>query len=639
MDQTDSNLFTNFIQPSLKIERLNVTSSTSSDKDAVGDKDCNVHDINMNDLINKCVPGAKLMVVGQGGIGKSTLLSEIALRWQKQLHGPLSKFKQLYLIPLREVNNHTELMERIICNDLQILSPNLETDVRRSLKFASSSAMFLIDGYDELRGRNRRKTTINSLLAGEVSPNSCVVVTTRTYAEEHIENQFRHNYWRVQAGGFTSDNLLEHTNIIFPDEDPKQLLQVLTQDIPRDVIHIPLFFNLVCYIEKERRKRISPGHTLSRQFHTACSVLDAAWGIMLGINEEKEGIQDNVVFYKSFWDRNIDTNTTRLLKDLSKMCFECVTSDGNKDELMYEFTNETLSSHGLCMEELGRLGLLQKKKTGKSGKVFMSFVHTLFQEHMAAYHMTQHPEDLKSVLARLDGFDKDTEKALGPYANSIVFAVAMKPDILKEVASKIHCITLTAASHHAKRLPNYMNLSYVARLLHECATKEAGDHLINALLQAKIPLNSPCGYPCRVPDMHPVSYGTLLCKLGSRGCLSLLHRMYHYMFSVNGNRGTICNFGKCTTLVLVDPIVVACLPVMIITAIERLLITPTGHLDVLQHTIHWTVSKLIVRVEVFLPPSTLLLYYYFYSCVLLLLPPLSLPLPLLLLLYYYYYYY
>ena len=192
-------------------------------------------------------------------MGKSTMMCQIAKIWMKQTQTMTAReresmlwFKQVYLIPVRLIHNHTETLERIITHDLKMLGYGREGDVRRQLKFCSVQVLFLVDGYDEMSKKERKNSTINKLLAGEVAPSSTVLVTTRPHCLEYLQQIFATEFPR----GLTITSLLELDDYEvrtvlrsrFPDDDPDTLMRQFLEGAPGYIYRIPFFFTVLCDI-------------------------------------------------------------------------------------------------------------------------------------------------------------------------------------------------------------------------------------------------------------------------------------------------------------------------------------------------------------------------------------------------------
>ena len=431
------------------------------------------HDKNLSllEFCGKLSKGTKIINIAQAGMGKSTMMCQIAKRWMKENQmsntnelPDILRFKQVYLIPVRLIHNHRETLERIITHDLNLLGHDKEGDVRRQLKFNSSDVLFLIDGYDEMSEKERKYTTINKLLSGEVAPNAAVLTTSRPHCLEYLKQC-------VTAGTFMTRLLELDIQVVktslrlrFPDDNPDMLMNILS-DVPGDIYRIPFFFTVLCYIWTCRKNYIATSS--EHHFRGVTDIMDAMWGLMLGIKEQKEDGCEHPQFYKSFRDGKLDISTHRLIKNLAELCFETVKYEKST------FDNKQLQKYQIGLDELGKFGIFKIDPVGK----YHSFVHKLFIEHCAAFHLVGSNLNISELLG--DGAILYNQHQC---KNVILFAVGMESKFLSEIMNityELHFI-----KGEALRIRE-VDLSYQVRLLEECT--ESTSH------------NQYCEYISRLP--------------------------------------------------------------------------------------------------------------------------------------------
>ena len=399
-------------------------------------------------------PGARILVEGQAGMGKTWMMCNLAKewadiglwinRWSGFEHPSIfKKFSQVYLIPVRHINNHAENIERIICHDLKIVSDTLESDVRRQIKFNSKNIMFLIDGYDEMKEKEKKKSTIQNLIKGDIAQEAIVIVTTRPHDTKEVKAIMQGNQTRLCAT--IEEYELEWIQGYLQDTFPHMALDDFAKSpLGEKMMGKPLFLSLQCYIW-ECKKQNSDSSTSTPTYNTETSVLDALWGIMLGVKDDKEGRTDKLIFYESFRDNKLPNDVRRLVEELAKTAFQMV-----KDK-EFHFTNSSL----LDLNELGSLGVIDIDVEGKC-----QFVHNVFLEHCAAFHLVINQSRLlKKFLSQHQA-----------NINILKYAVGMEPSILKDIA-KLICRPLQCVAVDKNFLCD-VDFQFQEEILRECQDDE-----------------------------------------------------------------------------------------------------------------------------------------------------------------------
>ena len=409
--------------------------------------------LSIEKLCRKITKGIRMINVAQAGMGKSTMMCQIAKRWmeQKQMSNTneltdILRFKQVYLIPVRLIHNHRETLERIITHDLNLLGHDKEGDVRRQLKFNSSDVLYLIDGYDEMSKKERNNSTIEKLLSGEVAPNAAAIATTRPHCLEYLK--------QCVTAGTVITKLLELDNQVvktilqsrFPNDNPDMLMKLL-EDVPGDIYRIPFFFTVLCYVWK--RRKASTVTSREHHFSRVTDIMDAMWGLMLGLKKQKEEGFALPEFYKSFRDKRLGKATQRLITSLAKLCFEIVKC--NKST----FSDKQLEDYKIGLEELGKFGILRVDPVGESH----SFVHKLFIEHCAALHLVGANVNISELLGYGGLLNQQSI-----FENVLLFAVGMESDMLNKVKDMTHVLHMIGGALEI----NEVDLSFHTRLLREC---------------------------------------------------------------------------------------------------------------------------------------------------------------------------
>lgn len=126
-------------------------------------------------LLENVSPGDRIMVYGEAGMGKTTMLRHLALSWFNNgtaIWG--QRFTFLFLILMRLVRSHSLL--DIICTDLKLIPLSCMDRLEQSLDLNPSRILFLLDSYEE---RYFPTEVIERLCKGGLFGRSTVIVSSR----------------------------------------------------------------------------------------------------------------------------------------------------------------------------------------------------------------------------------------------------------------------------------------------------------------------------------------------------------------------------------------------------------------------------------------------------------------------------
>ena len=138
--------------------------------------------------LEQCKTGKRVIIYGEAGSGKTTALHNIASWWLERRVAVLQSYKFLFLIPLRLVQSHSII--DIICEDCQLLPAELGESLSRLLVMNQNQVLFLLDSYEEVAVRGA--VELNNLITGELYAQATVLITSRpgsqlTYMNPHSD--------------------------------------------------------------------------------------------------------------------------------------------------------------------------------------------------------------------------------------------------------------------------------------------------------------------------------------------------------------------------------------------------------------------------------------------------------------------
>ena len=197
-------------------------------------------------------PSHHVVICGNAGSGKTTLMSRIAYEWAKSEDVEItssensqpafaSTLKQMTLLFVLNIHKFRSNETLSMAIKKQALPCVLVDDIEEVLGKLKKGCLILLDGYDEMP-----KGTVNHALEDEILSGCFVIVTTRVHkVDDFYVNQTGHLYSIVKLLGFSSEKSLEYIKKFFSQGDFKN--SELAETLIQQVIETPFLSNLASY--------------------------------------------------------------------------------------------------------------------------------------------------------------------------------------------------------------------------------------------------------------------------------------------------------------------------------------------------------------------------------------------------------
>ncbi|XP_071842736.1 uncharacterized protein [Apostichopus japonicus] len=362
------------------------------------------------------------MVVGDPGIGKSTLALKLVYDWCKQT-SPLKKFDILVYLRLRNLASINSIYDAIQLSLLPRDTLLTGSDIKNILQNAKSGILIL-DGYDEYPNEDKNSNNdIKHILNREMFQHFTIILTTRT---QYLPSDITPRSDIVRLTGFNEAAQEAYIRKVI-EQGQLQEAQNIKDRLQRnpilgDFCQVPLFFVMYVHLAPELGDDLSI-YTATSFFRFLVSCLHSHF------------MRKNPTM-----ERNKTQQFEKNHGKLDKIAFDSLMENNNhatwtRDEMCKELGDEFYEYYikvGILAEEEV---LFIDNKPGISEsehiytKINVRFFHKLFCEWYAAHFLSQFSEDSSGVKLR------KTLKCLDPFILQYVyrFACGLNPESSSEI--------------------------------------------------------------------------------------------------------------------------------------------------------------------------------------------------------------
>ncbi|XP_071494952.1 uncharacterized protein, partial [Diadema antillarum] len=247
----------------------------------------------------------RLLIQGEGGVGKTTLCAKIAWDWcQGRI---LQDLDMVVLIPLRDIKNATSIggiVKTYLSHSNTATKKNIDDYVSTNL----SKILIIFDGFDEFDKKLSRTSSseVIDIIVKEAN-NSCkVIVTTRPWRtnEFMMDKSLAETYTFLDVEGFNKENLSVYIRRYFRIRGKDNLAESLISFIQEnDVIQsnmapFPIYCAMLCLMwndfSEERRRELQKLHTFSQIFGEMISFLKQHYASKICVNLQNQNIVEHL---------------------------------------------------------------------------------------------------------------------------------------------------------------------------------------------------------------------------------------------------------------------------------------------------------------------------------------------------------
>ncbi|XP_072176989.1 uncharacterized protein [Diadema setosum] len=374
------------------IERVNLD-DIYTDLSLIDQSDMHKTPLSYEDILNNNGRLSKrLLIQGEGGVGKTTLCAKIAWDWcQGRV---LQHVEMLLFIPLQDVTDDKSIgtiVNRYLSDSNAATHKQIDDYISKN----PSKVLLVFDGLDEFRGKldGKSSSEVIRILGFEQYKSCKVIVTTRPWRTDEFmeEKNLASAYTFISIEGFNKENLSTYIKRYFRSRARDGLAESLINFMEEnDVIRLnmtpfPIYCAMLCLIWKdlteERREEMQKLKTFAKIFKEMISFLQEHYASKMSKAVHYRDVNEHV------------KKAGQAIQDIGEIALNGLLARN------FSFPEEQFSKCRDAMETCCKVGVLTIERDvisrehlrdvniSSSDMTRVSFPHNLFQEYIAGIHI------------------------------------------------------------------------------------------------------------------------------------------------------------------------------------------------------------------------------------------------------------
>ncbi|XP_041463446.1 uncharacterized protein LOC121414358 [Lytechinus variegatus] len=426
------------------------------------------------DLLKTKVNGVfpqRLLVEGEGGVGKTTLCAKIVWDW---IHGAsYQDFKLVLLVLLREVKDKTigEIIKSYLPDDNKVTAMQLNMYVFSHQK----DILLALDGFDEFAGDLDSYYQIALIILNRLFKSGKVLITSRRWRSDEIRKitELRKLYAFIAVEGFSDENLSSYvTKFFHPDTISAEDLNrfISNNDVIREnMAPYPIYTAMMCIMWKEfdgaRRIAMSKLQTFSQLINEMVQFLVDHYLSKLGLSAR---------------DEEWHVQRAEILLNLSHI--GGLAFQGLKERRLV-FTEQEFKSWPGCVTIGCQVGVLTKQAPilqrrsrmchAHSADSSVQFPHKLFQEYLSGMYLASLHNSNKSKYHRSM---KDIIEKSSEFRELLYFTSAQQKEVGLDIITRLKASTSTRSIRYGDNDDDFIvDVAYESQ--DQTVSKTVANHL------------------------------------------------------------------------------------------------------------------------------------------------------------------
>eukprot|EP00057_Strongylocentrotus_purpuratus_P016280 XP_011670754.1 PREDICTED: uncharacterized protein LOC105441383 [Strongylocentrotus purpuratus] len=391
--------------------------------------------LDYTDLLTTKINGVlpkRLLVEGEGGVGKTTFCSKIAWDW---FNGSpeFQRFSWVLVIPLCNiVKGQTigDIMKNYLSDNNAVNPKQIDSYILSQ----PTKVLIVLDGLDKYDGdlSAEENSDISQILRFDKFKQCIVLVTTRPWGADKIKSNERllRSYAFIVIKGFSTENVSTYISKYFVDDEKagSELIRFIEVNdvIKENMAPFPIYLTMLCILWKncdsEKQETIRRLKTFSQLFEQMIMFLrDHDISKVFDLDKEME-------------------NTKLCLQRIGSIAFSGIL------EKKLVFSEEDFSSCKEAMETCCRMGVLSRENQNvsrwqrtlnPSPRIITGvfFPHKLFQEYVASVYLASLYDTNREEYSRSMGkvLSKDPQE----FRYLLYFTAALGKEVGLDIVEKI----------------------------------------------------------------------------------------------------------------------------------------------------------------------------------------------------------
>ncbi|XP_041463428.1 uncharacterized protein LOC121414345 [Lytechinus variegatus] len=426
------------------------------------------------DLLKTKVNGVlpkRLLVEGEGGVGKTTLCAKIVWDW---IHGAgYQDFNLVLLVLLREVKDNTigEIIKSYLPDDNMVTAMQLNKYVFSH----QTDVLLVLDGFDEFASDLDSCYQIALIILNRLFKSGKVLITSRRWRSDEIRKitELRKLYAFIAVEGFSDANLSSYvTKFFHPDTtSAKELTQFISNNdvIRENMAPYPIYTAMLCIMWKEfdgeRRIAMSKLQTFSQLIDEMVQFLVDHYLSKLGLTSR---------------DEEWHVQRAEILLHLSNI--GCLAFQGLVERRLV-FTEHEFKSWPGCVNAGCHVGVLtkqapilprrQQRYNTHPADSSVQFPHKLFQEYLSGMYLASLHNSNRSEYDRLM---KDIVRNAREFRELLYFTSAQQKEVGSDIITRLIATTSTRSMGYERTDDDYtVDVAYESQ--DQTVARAVADHL------------------------------------------------------------------------------------------------------------------------------------------------------------------
>ncbi len=336
--------------------------------------------VEYGEIFKEYKKGALVLLEGRPGSGKTTLVHKITNDWAHE-RNILQGAKMVFLLTLRLLNfsaNKPESLAEIL--KVFYSSPDMQREIQNKLENCEGeNACFVLDGLDEYKPHDKKKSVIYQLIEKRILPFAMVIVASRPVATNDLKGL---NSRRIEVIGFSKEQIYKYVEAYpFEKENNEMLAQKLKEylSLHPNVVHmcyLPVHAAMICFLFGDLKEKMPSTEAKIYEKFTISSILRQR-------RRETENVQ--LIDLKS-----LSPDYKAYVDNICKLAYDMTF---NSQQVVSKTKAHVSLSHDDQLD-WAAFGLLTVERTSKSYGIedVYSFLHLTLQEFLAAFHLAQQDE-------------------------------------------------------------------------------------------------------------------------------------------------------------------------------------------------------------------------------------------------------